>query len=139
LRHYRVRHISEPTPGSPLKRQRKLDVRAEDGSVIAFPRLTHPRVGLSHAAWRALGPAEKIERLFGMSLDDLYEIMSWEPIAVLDPFRLSVRMQATRVVFQVGVKAMLDGALGRQAVLGRKRDRVLSELVKEFEELPAEE
>jgi hypothetical protein len=28
-----------------------------------------------------------------MSLDDLYEIMSW-PIGELDPFRLSVRMQA---------------------------------------------
>jgi hypothetical protein len=35
--------------------------------------------------------AEKIERLFNMSLDDLYEIMSW-PIGELDPFRLSVRM-----------------------------------------------
>jgi hypothetical protein len=86
--------------GSPLKRQRKLGVRAEDASVIAFPRLTHPRAGLSHAQWRALGPAEKIERLFGMSLDDLYEIMSW-PIGDLDPFRLSVRMQATRVVFTI--------------------------------------
>ena len=76
--------------GSPLKRQRNLGVRAEDGSVIAFPRLTHSRAGLSHAEWRALGPAEKIERLFAMSLDDLYEIMSWGPIAELDPFRLSV-------------------------------------------------
>jgi hypothetical protein len=71
--------------GSPLKRQRKLGVRAEDGSVIAFPRVTYPRAGLSHAEWRGLGPAEKIERLFGMSLDDLYEIMSWEPITELDP------------------------------------------------------
>jgi hypothetical protein len=126
-------------PGSPLKRQRKFGVRAGDGSVIAFPRLTHPRAGLSHAAWRALGPAEKIERLFGMSLDDLYEIMSWQPIAELDPFRLSVRMQVTRVVFQVGVKAMLDGTLGRQAALEREHDRVLSELVSEFEERRVQE
>jgi hypothetical protein len=50
-------HILGPMAGSPLKRQRQLGVRAEDGSVIAFPRLTHPRAGLSHAAWRALGPA----------------------------------------------------------------------------------
>src|SRR5215469_10436497 len=96
--------------GSPLKRQRKLGVTAEDGGVIAFPRLTHPRAGLSHAQWRALGPAEKIERLFSMSLDDLYEIMSW-PIEELDPVRLSVRMQATRVVFTVCLKAVLDGRL----------------------------
>ena len=86
--------------GSPLKRQRMAGIRADDGSVITFPHLTHPRAGLSHAQWRALGLAEKIERLFGMSLDDLYEIMSW-PIGDLDPFRLSVRMQATRVVFTI--------------------------------------
>ena len=72
--------------GSPLKRQRKLGGRTDGGSVINFPRLTHPRAGLSYAKWRALGPAEKIERLFDMSLDDLYEIMSW-PIGELDPFR----------------------------------------------------
>jgi hypothetical protein len=119
--------------GSRLKRQRKLGVHLEDSRVIAFPRLTHPRAGLSHAAWRALGPAEKIERLFGMSLDDLYEIMSWEPITELDPFRLSVRMQVTRVVFQVGVKAMLDGTLGRQAARERDKDRILGELIRAFE------
>jgi hypothetical protein len=45
--------------GSPLKRQRKLGVPAADGSVIAFPRLTHPRAGLSNAQWRALSPGEK--------------------------------------------------------------------------------
>ena len=120
--------------GSPLKRQRKLGVHAEDGSVIAFPRLTHPRAGLSHAAWRALGPAEKIERLFGMSLDDLYEIMSWEPIAELDPFRLSVRMQVTRVVFTICLKPVLDGKLGREAARERDRERMLGELIRAFEE-----
>ena len=119
--------------GSPFKRQRKLGVHAEDGSVIAFPRLTHPRAGLSHAEWRGLGPAGKIERLFGMSLDDLYEIMSWEPIAELDPFRLSVRMQVTRVVFQVGVKAILDGTLAREVARERDRERILGELIRAFE------
>jgi hypothetical protein len=123
--------------GSPLKRQRKLGVvRAEDGNIIAFPRLTHPRAGLSHAAWRALGPAEKIERLFGMSLDDLYEIMSW-PIGELDPFRLSVRMQATRVVFTICLKPVLDGKLGREAARERDRERLLSELIRGFEESSA--
>jgi hypothetical protein len=123
--------------GSPLKRQRKLVVRAEDGSVIAFPRLTHPRAGLSHAKWRALGPAEKIERLFGMSLDDLYEIMSW-PIGELDPFRLSVRLQVTRVVFMIGTKALFDGNLSRDAARERHRQRVLGDLIRGFEEAARE-
>jgi hypothetical protein len=114
---------------SPLKRQRKLGVRADDGRVIGFPSLSHPRAGLSHAEWRALGPGEKLERLFDMSLDDLYEIMSW-PIGELDPFRLSVRVQVTRVVFTIGVKAHLDGKLGREAARERDRERVLAEMMR---------
>jgi hypothetical protein len=112
---------------------RKLGVHAEDGSLIAFPRLTHPRAGLSDAQWRTLGPAEKIERLFGMSLDDLYAIMSW-PIGELNPFHLSVRMQVTRVLFMVGVKAMLDGKLRREAARDRDGERVLGELIRGFEQ-----
>jgi hypothetical protein len=38
----------------PLKGQRRLGVRCEDGSVIAFAYLCHLRAGLSHAEWRAL-------------------------------------------------------------------------------------
>jgi hypothetical protein len=119
--------------GSPLKRQRKLGVRAEDGTIITFPRLTHPRAGLSQAEWRTLGPAEKVERLFGMSLDDLYEMMAW-PIGELDPFRLSVRTQVARVVFTICLKAFLDGKLGREAACARDRERALSEHIREFEE-----
>ena len=117
--------------GSPLKRQRKAGVRADDGSVIAFPYLSHPRAGLSHAEWRALGPGEKLERLSGMSLDDLYEILSW-PIGELDPFRLSVRMQVTRVVLAICLKAALDGSLGRDAARERDRERVFEEMAREF-------
>jgi hypothetical protein len=99
---------------SALKRQRKLGVQAEDGGVIAFPHLTRARAGLSHALWRILGPTEKIEWLFHMSLDDLFEIMSW-PIGGLDPFCLAVRMQATRVVFTICLKPFLHGRLVRDA------------------------
>src|SRR6516164_7164640 len=118
-------------PGSRLKRQRNLGVRDKDGRVvIAFPHLSHPRAGLSHAEWHALGPGEKLERLFGISLDDLYEIMSWEPIAELDPARLSMRMQATRVVFTICMKAFLDGRLGREASRERDRQRIIEELAR---------
>jgi hypothetical protein len=64
-----------------------------------------------------------------MSLDDLFEIMSW-PIGELDPFRLSVRMQATRVVFTICLKAFLDGRLGRAAARERDRERILEELTR---------
>jgi hypothetical protein len=110
---------------SPLKRQRKLGVRAEDGSVIAFPRM--PRVADLPPGWRHLSPAEKIEHLLGMSLDRCYEILSW-PMTDLDPFRLSVWMQVWRVVFAIGIKAYLDGSLDRAAGRERNRATILEEL-----------
>ena len=124
-------------PGSPLKRQRKAGVTDPvTGELVQFPRLTHPRAGLSHGEWRALGPGEKLERLFGMSLDDLYEIMSWGPIAELDPFRLSVRVQVTRVVFTICMKAHLDGSLGREAARERNREATLRRLIDEVPDVP---
>src|SRR5215472_6921081 len=111
--------------GCPIKRARKAD--AADGRVVTFPRLNHPRAGLSNAKWRTLAPAEKLERLFGMSLDDIHEIQLW-PIGELDPFRLSVRMQVTRVVFMIGLKAHLDGTLARAAARERDGPRLLDEL-----------
>ena len=123
-----ARHIREPMAGSPLKRQRKLGARTDDGSVIAFPRM--PRTADLPPGWRHWSPAEKIEHLLGMTLDDIAEIMSWGPIAELDPFRLSVRLQVIRLIFAIGVKALLDGRLGREAARDRDRERVLAELVR---------
>ena len=112
-------------PGCPIRRARQSGARDANGAIIAFPRLSRPRAGLSHAQWRALSPGEKLERLFGMSLDDIYEIMSW-PIGELDPLRLSVRMQVLRVVFPIGAKALLDGTLGREATRERNRAAALA-------------
>ena len=111
--------------GSPLKRQRKLGVRAEDGSVIAFPYM--PRVSELPPGWQHCSPAEKIEHLLGMSLDRCYEVLSW-PMTDLDPFRLSVWVQVWRVVFAIGIKAYLDGSLSRAAERERNRAAVLDEL-----------
>jgi hypothetical protein len=115
--------------GSPLKRRRKLGIRAEDSSVIAFPRM--PRVADLPRGWRHWPPAEKVEHLLSMSLDDMYEILSW-PIVELDPFRLSVRVQVMRIIFATGTKALLDGTLGREAVRERSRAAVLEELHREL-------
>jgi hypothetical protein len=114
--------------GSPLKRQRKLGVRVDDDSVIAFPRM--PRTADLPPGWRHWSPAEKIEHLLGMTLDDMAEILSWGPIAALDPFRLSVRLQVMRIIFAIGGKALLDGKLGRDAARERDRERILAELVR---------
>jgi hypothetical protein len=80
--------------GSPLKRQRKLGDRDENGSVIAFPRM--PRVAELPSGWRHWSSAEKVEHLLGMSLDQMHDILSWQA-AELDPYRLSVQCQVMRV------------------------------------------
>jgi hypothetical protein len=116
--------------GSPLKRQRRLGVRADDGSVIAFPRI--PRTADLPPGWRHSSPAEKIEHLLGMSLYRAHEILSW-PMAGLDPFRLSVKLQVMRIILAIGAKAYLDGTLGREAARERDRQRALKELtLREF-------
>jgi len=116
--------------GSPLKRQRKLGIRDEDGSVIAFPYM--PRVADLPRRWRHFSAEEKIEHLLGMSLDDMAETMSW-PIAERDPFRLSVKLQVIRIVFAIGAKALLDGKLGREAAREGDRQCALEELtLREF-------
>jgi hypothetical protein len=117
--------------GSPLKRQRKLGVRDEGGNLVRFPYLRPVSGRNGPRDWRAWSPAQKLQYLFGMSLDDIYEIMSW-PIAELDPFRLSVRMQVTRVVFAIGLKPLLDGSLGREAPRERNRAAVLEELARQL-------
>ena len=109
--------------GSPLKRQRKLGVRQKDGSIIAFPYM--PRVADLPPGWRHFSTAQKIEHLIG--LDRCYEILSW-PWAGLDPLRRSMQIQVIRVLLSLGIKALLDGSLGREADRERSRAPVLEEL-----------
>jgi hypothetical protein len=114
--------------GSPLKRQRKAGVvDPVTGELVPFPYLSHPRAGLSNAQWRALSPGEKIERLLNMPLDRAAEILTW-PLAELDPVRLSLRMQVSHIVFMIGMKAMREGKLGREAARERQHDEVLERL-----------
>ena len=108
--------------GSPLKRQRKLGIRAEDGSVIAYPYM--PRVAELPARWRQFTTAEKIEHLIG--LDRYEEILSWGPITDLDPLRLSFQMQVVRIFLKIGLKAVLDGTLARD----RDQQRILADLTR---------
>jgi hypothetical protein len=54
---------------------------------------------------------------------------SW-PIAGLDPFRLSMRLQVMRIIFAISTKVLLDGKLGREAACERDRQRALAELAR---------
>ena len=124
--------------GCPIKRARKAAVRdpGGSGSVIAFPRLDHPRAGLPNAAWRALSQAEKLERLFNMTLDEMAAILAW-PLEGLDPFHLSVKIQVARVILMIGIKAVLDGSLDRELARERNRDAELEELNRRLRETEA--
>jgi hypothetical protein len=109
--------------GSPLERQRKLGIRREDGSVIAFPYMPH--VADLPPGWRHFSAAQKIEHLIG--LDRCYEILSW-PWADLDPLRRSMQMQVMRILLPIGIKAVLDGSLDRDLARERNRAAMLEEL-----------
>jgi hypothetical protein len=113
-------------PGSPLKRARKQGVRLDDGSIVAFPYM--PRVADCRPAGGISQPAEKIEHLIG--LDRCEEILSWGPITDLDPLRLSFQMQVINVFLRIGVKAVLDGTLAREATSERNRQRILADLTR---------
>jgi hypothetical protein len=115
--------------GSPLKRQRKLGVRAADGSVIAFPYM--PCVADLPPGWRHLSTADKITHLLGMSLDRAFEIVSW-PRAGLDPLCLSLKVQVMRIIVMIAGKALLNGSLEREIARERGRDAALARMVSEL-------
>ena len=114
--------------GSPLKRARKQGIRLEDGSVIAFPYM--PRVADLPSGWRHFSAGQKIEHLIG--LDRCYQILSWGPITELDPLRRSMQMQVMRVLLPIGIKAVLDGSLDREAARERNRAAVLEALARDL-------
>ena len=85
-----------------------------------------PRIADLPPGWRHFTTADKIEHLIG--LDRCDEILSWGPITDLDPLRLSFQMQVLRILLCIGVKAVLDGTLAREAARERDRERILDGL-----------
>jgi hypothetical protein len=59
-----------------------------------------------------------------MSLDRAHEILSWR-VSELDSQRLNVLEQVLRIILMIGVRALLDGRLGREAARNRDRERIL--------------
>ena len=113
-----------------MKRVRKAGITDPvTGELVPFPYM--PRVAELPPRWRWFSTAERVEHLLGMSLDRAAEILTW-PLAELDPLQLSLQMQVWRVVFMIGVKALLDGKLGRDAALERDRESILDELLRDL-------
>ncbi len=81
------------------------------------------RAGLSINQWRALSEAEKLEVLFGCSLDRAFEVLSW-PADGLDPVRLSAQTAWGRAVM------MLAGKFGIEAARERQQTAALEELAR---------
>jgi len=90
-----TRHIPPAMAGSPLKRQRKLGVRNEDGSVIAFPRLSHPRAGLSHA-FSGVGTSVQ-QQAAALSVQPITPLSSPTPLPRRERLPLGLPAGATRV------------------------------------------
>jgi hypothetical protein len=88
-----------------------------------------PRVADLPRGWRHFSATEKIEHLIG--LDRCREILSW-PLDELDPVRRSMRMQVLRVILPIGIKALVDGKLGRAAARERDRESVLAEMARDL-------
>ena len=89
-----------------------------------------PRVVDLPPGWRHFTTAQKIEHLIG--LDRCREILSWGPITELDPLRQSFQWQVMRVFLSIGIKALLDGTLAREAQRERNRAAVLDELTRKL-------
>ncbi len=119
----------------PDQRARKASVRDASGEVVPFPYLPRVTGADKPPGWNRWSPAEKVEHLLGMSLDQAHNILSW-PAEGLDPHRLNVLTQVWRVVFMIGIKSLLDGKLGREAARERNRSAVLEELGRKLRARP---
>jgi hypothetical protein len=75
--------------------------------------------------WRDFSTTAKVEHLIG--LDRAAVILSWGPIE-LDPLRASYVPQAMRILFRIGVTAILEGKVDREAL----RERELQEAAERF-------
>jgi hypothetical protein len=100
------------------------------GKLVRLPYM--PRVADLPPGWRRFTTAQKIEHLIG--LDRCRAILSWGSISEVGPLRFSFQMQVMRILLRIGLKAMLDGTLSREAARDRDKDRILGEFIRRFEE-----
>jgi hypothetical protein len=101
------------------QRQALARYRAMAGQPLRRQHLGKPsqasvaRAGLSAAAWCALSPAEKLETLFGCSLDRDFDFLSW-PADGLNPVQLAAQTTWGGAVMMLAGKFDIEAARERQ-------------------------
>src|SRR6516225_8518034 len=106
-------------PGRPLRRARRATTRDANGEIALPPRRL--RAGLSPVSWRRLSPVEKLQCLYGLSLDAALEDLSYRGD---DPHRLAARTSARHDVMLICAKYAIE--MSRE----RERERILSEMTR---------
>jgi hypothetical protein len=101
-----------------MRKLRKTRAVDADGNVVTLPRLPSVTGANKPPGWNRWSAAEKVEHLLGMSLDRMYDYLSW-PADGLDPYRLSAQAQVIHVV------AMVAAKVGVEARRERNRQRAL--------------
>ena len=110
---------------SPMRRLRKTAAVDQDGSVVTIPRLP-PVAGTDKpAGWDRWSDAEKVQHLLGLSLDRMFDYLSWPPDN-LDPHRLAAQAQVVRVV------AMVAAKVGVEARRSPEREQALQALIRDL-------
>jgi hypothetical protein len=111
--------------GSPLKRARNSRVPEVDAEVVTFVR--HARAALSPIAWRRLSPVEKLQVLYGLSLDAALEDLSYPGD---EPHRLAARTSARHDVMMICAKYAIETSREREA------QRIVRELGRRLSDSP---
>ena|SRR6516162_9308900 len=106
-------------PGRPLRRARRTATRDANREVAPLPRRL--RAGLSPVAWRGLSPVEKLQALYGLSLDAALDDLSYRGD---DPHCLAARTSARHDVIMICAKYGIE--MSRE----RERQRILSEMTR---------
>ena len=72
-----------------------------------------------------------------MSLDHAAEILSWGPVADLDPHRLHVWLQVWRVVSVIGTRRTLMAGSAAKLRLNATENASLAEMARDLDEMRA--
>jgi len=73
-----------------MRQLRKTAAVDQDGNVVTIPRLPPVTNADKPAGWQRWSDAGKIPHLLGLSLDRMYDYLSWPPDN-LDPHRLAAQ------------------------------------------------
>ena len=112
---------ARPTTAVPPRPNLRVPAATRDanGEIALPPRRL--RAGLSPVAWRRLSPVERLQCLYGLSLDAALEDLCYRGD---DPHRLAARTSARHDEMMICAKYAIE--MSRE----RERERILSEMTR---------